>query len=53
MPMFIVFGLTRPGIELQSIVSVDDALSTQPLIGCLFTYSNTNYLMQINKQIRF
>ena len=31
--IFIVFGLTRPGIEPESTVSVADALSTQPLIG--------------------
>ena len=28
---FSVFGLTRPGIEPESTVSVADALSTQPL----------------------
>ena len=32
-PIFIVFGLTRPGIESQSTASIADALSTQPLIG--------------------
>ena len=32
-PIFIVFGLTRPGIESESTVSVADALSTRPLIG--------------------
>ena len=32
-PIFIVFGLTRPGIEPESTVSVADALSTRPLIG--------------------
>ena len=31
-PIFIVFGLTRLGIELESTVSVADALSTRPLI---------------------
>ena len=32
-PIFIVFGLTRPRIELVSTASVADALSTRPLIG--------------------
>ena len=32
-PIFMVFGLTRPGIELESTVSVADAPSTRPLIG--------------------
>ena len=32
-PIFIVFGLTRPGIERESFASVADALSTRPLIG--------------------
>ena len=32
-PIFIVFGLTRPGIEHVSTASVADALSTRPLIG--------------------
>ena len=32
-PIFIVFGLTRPGIEPKSTVSVADAQSTRPLIG--------------------
>ena len=32
-PIFIVFGLTRPGIEPESAASVADALSTRPLIG--------------------
>ena len=31
-PIFIVFGLTRPGIEPESTVSVADALSTRLLI---------------------
>ena len=31
--IFIVFGLTRPGIEPQSTASIADALSTRPLIG--------------------
>ena len=34
-PMFIVFGLTRPGIEPVSTASVADALSTRPLIGLI------------------
>ena len=33
MPIFIVFGLTRPVIEPESTASVADALSTRPLIG--------------------
>ena len=33
-PIFIVFGLNRPGIEPVSTASVADALSTRPLIGC-------------------
>ena len=32
-PIFIVFGLTRPGIKPESSASVADALSTRPLIG--------------------
>ena len=32
-PPFIVFGLTGPGIELESTASVAYALSTRPLIG--------------------
>ena len=32
-PIFIVFGLTRPGIEPESTASVADALFTRPLIG--------------------
>ena len=32
-PVFIVFGLTRPGIEPEFTASVADALSTRPLIG--------------------
>ena len=32
-PIFIVFGLTQPGIKPVSTVSVADALSTRPLIG--------------------
>ena len=39
-PLFIVFGLTRPGIEPESTASVADALSTRPLIGFICT-SNT------------
>ena len=37
-PIFIVFGLTRPGIEPDFTVSVADTLSTQPLIGCVSLY---------------
>ena len=33
-PIFIIFGLTLPGIEPQSTASVADALSTRPLISC-------------------
>ena len=33
-PIFIVFGLTLPGIEPESTASVADALSTRPLISC-------------------
>ena len=33
MPIFIVFGLTRLGIEPESTASVADALSTRPLIS--------------------
>ena len=32
-PIFIVFGLTGPEIELLSTVSVAHTLSTRPLIG--------------------
>ena len=34
--IFIVFGLTQPGIEAKSFVWVADALSTRPLIGLIF-----------------
>ena len=34
-PIFIVFGLTRPGIEPVSTASVADALSTRPLISSI------------------
>ena len=34
-PIFIVFGLTRPGIEPEFAVLVTDALSTQTLIGSM------------------
>ena len=33
MPIFIVFGLTHPGIQPRSTVSVADALSIHALIG--------------------
>ena len=33
MPIFLVFGLTRPGIETKPTASVAEALSTRPLIG--------------------
>ena len=39
-PIFIVFGMTRPGIEPKSTASVADALTTRPLIG----YSTTDRL---------
>ena len=32
-PVFIVFGLTRPGIEPEFTISVADALSARPLIS--------------------
>ena len=32
-PNFLIFGLTRQGIEPKPAVSVADALSTQPLMG--------------------
>ena len=35
MQIFIVFGLTRPGIEPKSTVSVTDAFFTRPLIGLI------------------
>ena len=35
-PIFKVFGLTRPGIEPESTATVADALSTRPLIGMFF-----------------
>ena len=31
--LYIAFGVIRPGIESRPIISVADALSTQPLIG--------------------
>ena len=41
-PIFIVFGLTRPGIEPESTTSVADALSTRPLIGFRINHSTTD-----------
>ena len=41
-PIFIVFGLTRPGIEPESTVSVADILSTRPLIGRMTRMVPTN-----------
>ena len=35
MPIFVVFGLIRLGIEPEFTVSVEDALSTWPLIGVI------------------
>ena len=37
---FIIFGLTRPGIETEFTVSVADALSTRPLINAYFLLAN-------------
>ena len=37
---FVVFGLTRPGIEPESTASVADALSTPPLIGNILVIGN-------------
>ena len=37
-PISIVFGLTRPGIEPESTASVADALSTRPPIGFEYGY---------------
>ena len=60
-PIFIVFGLTRPGIEPESTVSVADALSTRPLIGygtelCNlvqnWTHLNSTFIwVQLNKRL--
>ena len=36
---FIVFGVTRPGIEPDSTVSVADALSIRPLMGFILNFS--------------
>ena len=55
-PIFLVFGLTRPGIEPESTASVADALSTRPLIwskgyqrGSLGkSYQNSDYLKTSN-----
>ena len=33
MPIFVVFGLTRPEIKTKFAVSVADVLTTRPLIG--------------------
>ena len=33
MPIFVVLGLTRPGIKPRSTVSVADTLSTRPMIS--------------------
>ena len=44
-PIFIVFGLTRPGIEPESTASVADALSTRPPIGIS---DNTSYIFENN-----
>ena len=34
--IFVVFGLTRPGIEPESTASVADAISTRPLIVLVY-----------------
>ena len=51
-PMFMVVGLTRPGIESVSSVAVADALSTRPLIG--FTYMNfSRLIINDSLQVRY
>ena len=45
-PSFIVFGLTRPGIEPESTVSVADALFTRPLIGFIKIATRANFFLQ-------
>ena len=42
-PIFIVFGLTRPGIEPESTASVADALSNRLLIGSQCDVSRTYF----------
>ena len=44
-PSFIVFGLTRPGIEPRLSVSVAEALSIRPLIGFNDTWTTTACLI--------
>ena len=39
-PNFIVFGLTRLGIEPEPTILLADAVPTRPLIGSLVHYSN-------------
>ena len=44
MPISIVFGLTRPGIEPEYTVSGADALSSRPLIGAVIAdLQNVNF----------
>ena len=42
-PIFLVLGLTRPGIEPETTISVADGLSTRPLIisACQQPYCTT------------
>ena len=50
MPIFIVFRLTRPGIETESTVSVADALFTRPLIGLLklgFKFALVHFVLEV------
>ena len=47
---FLVFDLTRPGIELKSIVTVAEVLSTRSLIGKLDTSARPNTIAVIIDQ---
>ena len=49
-PIFIVFGLIRPGVEPESTVSAADALSIPPLIGCKGKVTKTSLLASYSIQ---
>ena len=52
-PIFIVFGLTGPGIEPKSTDSVADALSTRPPIGIYhFFQHNTSNINSVGFEIQ-
>ena len=49
-PIFMVLGLTRPGIEYNSAVLAADALSTRPLIGELYCSKFASMIFDLQSQ---